>query len=82
MGPIGSSWRDTDSNATELMEPGGGGSSGAHAPFQPGGVEYEAVIPPLSMHRTVLARLLGGLLLPTSPRIDWATLLRRTFEID
>jgi hypothetical protein len=26
--------------------------------------------------------LLGGLLLATSPRVDWATLLRRTFDVD
>jgi hypothetical protein len=29
-----------------------------------------------------LDRLLGGLLLATSPRIDWAKLIRRTFGID
>ena len=27
-------------------------------------------------------RLLGGALLATSARIDWATLLRRTFDVD
>jgi hypothetical protein len=27
-------------------------------------------------------RLLGGLLYATKPRIDWATLLRRTFRVD
>jgi hypothetical protein len=27
-------------------------------------------------------RLLGGLLLATSPRVDWATLLRRTFDVE
>jgi hypothetical protein len=27
-------------------------------------------------------RLLGGVLLATSPRVPWATLLRRTFEIE
>jgi hypothetical protein len=29
-----------------------------------------------------LDRLLGGLLLATAPRLDWAKLLRRTFAID
>ncbi|WP_437587905.1 hypothetical protein [Sorangium sp. So ce1000] len=29
-----------------------------------------------------LDRLLGGLLLATSPRIDWAKLIRRTFGLD
>jgi hypothetical protein len=29
-----------------------------------------------------LDRLLGGLLLATSPRVDWAKLIRRTFGID
>ncbi|WP_437308150.1 hypothetical protein [Sorangium sp. So ce388] len=29
-----------------------------------------------------MGRLLGGLLLATSPRVDWARLLRRTFGID
>jgi hypothetical protein len=29
-----------------------------------------------------LDRLLGGLLLSTSPRLDWATLLRRTYAVD
>jgi hypothetical protein len=29
-----------------------------------------------------LDRLLGGLLLATSPRLDWATLLRRTYAVD
>lgn len=28
------------------------------------------------------SRLLGGLLYATSPRVDWATLLRRTFDVD
>jgi hypothetical protein len=27
-------------------------------------------------------RLLGGLLYATQPRVDWATLLRRSFEVD
>src|SRR5208282_1956534 len=27
-------------------------------------------------------RLLGGLLYATSPRVDWATLLRRSFSVD
>jgi hypothetical protein len=27
-------------------------------------------------------RLLGGLLYAASPRIDWASLLRRSFEVD
>jgi hypothetical protein len=27
-------------------------------------------------------RLLGGLLYAASPRVDWATLLRRSFEVD
>jgi hypothetical protein len=29
-----------------------------------------------------LDRLLGGRLLATSPRLDWATLLRRTYAVD
>lgn len=29
-----------------------------------------------------LDRLFGGLLLATSPRLDWATLLRRTYAVD
>ncbi|XXT22703.1 hypothetical protein WME94_14225 [Sorangium sp. So ce429] len=29
-----------------------------------------------------MGRLLGGLLLATSPRVAWARLLRRTFGID
>jgi hypothetical protein len=29
-----------------------------------------------------LDRLLGGLLLATSPRVEWATLLRRTYAVD
>ena len=28
------------------------------------------------------SRLLGGLLYAASPRLDWATLLRRSFEVD
>jgi hypothetical protein len=28
------------------------------------------------------SRLLGGLLYAASPCVDWATLLRRTFEVD
>ena len=28
------------------------------------------------------SRLLGGLLYAVSPRVDWATLLRRSFEVD
>jgi hypothetical protein len=31
---------------------------------------------------SVKHRLLGGLLYAASPRVDWATLLRRTFEVD
>jgi hypothetical protein len=29
-----------------------------------------------------LDRLFGGFLLATSPRLDWATLLRRTYAVD
>ena len=28
------------------------------------------------------SRLLGGLLYAATPRVDWATLLRRTFDVD
>jgi hypothetical protein len=38
-----------------------------------------AIVRPSVRH---LDRLLGGLLLATSPRIDWAKLIRRTFGID
>jgi hypothetical protein len=36
----------------------------------------------LSLSLSHWNRILGGLLLAASPRIDWATLLRRTFHID
>jgi hypothetical protein len=61
----------------------------------PRGVVGMAVPPPTGPapgHFTLLApnviavkhwnRLLGGLLCAVSPRIDWATLLRRSFRVD
>jgi hypothetical protein len=42
----------------------------------------DIVITELGISVRHLDRLLGGLVLATSPRVEWAKLLRRTFAID
>ena len=59
-------------------------------PSPPGGIDVAASLPPgdvVFLRPNVLAvkhwnRLLGGLLYAVSPRVDWATLLRRSFQVD
>jgi len=46
--------------------------------YTPGDVE----VTPQGISVRRVDRLLGSLLLATSPRVDWATLLRRTFDVD
>jgi len=56
-----------------LLRPPEAGSS-----ITPGDVE----VTPQGISVRPVDGLLGGLLLATSPRVDWATLLRRTFDVD
>ncbi|KYF73655.1 hypothetical protein BE17_26310 [Sorangium cellulosum] len=45
-------------------------------------VAGDVVVTDLGISVRHLDRLLGGLLLATSPRIDWAKLIRRTLGLD
>ena len=56
-----------------LLRPPEAGTS-----ITPGDVE----VTPQGISVRRVDHLLGGLLLATSPRVDWATLLRRTFDVD
>lgn len=44
--------------------------------------EHEVVVTDLGLSVRHLDRLLGGLLLATSSRVEWAKLLRRTYDFD
>ena len=44
--------------------------------------DHDVVVTDLGLSVRHMDRLLGGLLLATSPRVPWAKLLRRTYEFD
>ena len=54
----------------------------AVAKIDPGGYQAAVLLTPNVLSVKHWDRLLGGLLYAGSPRVDWASLLRRSFEVD
>jgi hypothetical protein len=69
----------TKSEANEPTRPERAAPTAAHAGPSPGGV---ALIAPNVLSVRHWDRLIGGTLYAATPRVDWASLLRRSFEVD